>query len=185
MASSTAHHEPSHRSPSLTAWHPTLLSRPRHHRHHHHAQQHRTLLMRTAASTTAAAVCYPEMSPGKAIHIAGLTGGFRGTSSAQHGGCHCLPIVAAGLVADHESIPLLKGPVLWASMHLTSDVLRGKTMKQALKNRVTLLVGDLLQAAGVQSARKHITPAKQRASKRWAPGQGWTWKHPRHRDIFA
>ena len=75
MASSTAHHEPTHRSPSLTAWHQTLLSRPRHHRHHHHAQQHRTLLMRTAAATT---VCYPEMSPGKAIHIAGLTGGSEG-----------------------------------------------------------------------------------------------------------
>ena len=78
MASSTAHHEPTHRSPSLTAWHPTLLSRPRHHRHHHHVQQHRTSLMRTAAATAAAAVCYPEMSPGKAIHIAGLTGGSEG-----------------------------------------------------------------------------------------------------------
>ena len=31
--------------------------------------------MRTAAATT---VCYPEMSPGKAIHIAGLTGGSEG-----------------------------------------------------------------------------------------------------------
>ena len=98
---------------------------------------------------------------------------------ARSGSCN----VFKGLF--HSAIPLLKSPVLWASVHLTGDVLRGKTMKQALKNRIALLVGDLLQAAGVQSARKHITPAKQRASKRWAPEQGWTWKHPRHRDIFA
>ena len=75
MVFSTAHHKPTHRSASLTARHPTLLSRLRHHRHHHHAQQHWTSLMRTAAATAAAAVCYPEMSPGKAIPIAGLTGG--------------------------------------------------------------------------------------------------------------
>ena len=158
MASSTAIHEPTHRSPSLTAWHPTLLSRPRHHRHHHHAQQHRTSLMRTAAATAAAAVCYPEMSPGKAIHIAGLTGGSEGPHQpnmvavtarpcccwsgcwswvhhsiywrsvpARSGSCN----VFKGLF--HSAIPLLKDPVLRASVHLTGDVLRGKTMKQALK----------------------------------------------------
>ena len=77
MAFSTAHHEPTHRSPSLIALHLTLLSRSRHHCHHHHAQQHQISLMRTAAAA-AIAVCYPEMGPGKASHIAGLVGGSEG-----------------------------------------------------------------------------------------------------------
>ena len=64
---------------------------------------------------------------------------------ARSGSCN----VFKGLF--HSTIPLLKGPVLRASVHLTGDVLRGKTMKQALKNRVTLLVGDLLQASSQEA----------------------------------
>ena len=45
--------------------------------------------------------------------------------------------------------PSAKGLVLWASMHLARDVLRGNTMKQSLKNVIASLVGDLIQAAGV------------------------------------
>ena len=220
MAFSTAHREPTHRSPSLIAWHPTLLYRPRHHRHHHHAQQHRTSLMRTAAAATA--ICHPEIQKWALVRPATLrdllvgqrdlispmwwqrhwtrrkrlslpahcrcwSGGWSGVHHtirwcsvpARSWPCS----VFKGLF--HSAIPLLKGPVLWASVHLTGDVLRGKTMKQALKNRIALLVGNLLQAAGVQSARKHATPAKQCASKSSAPEQGQTWKRPRHRDIFA
>ena len=160
--------------------------------------------MRTAAAATAAAaVCYPEMSPGKAIPIAGLTGGSEGPHQPNMvavTACplsllawltimspseHILALVTSEVMVLQRlqrAIPFrhssAQGPVLWASVHLTGDVLRGKNMKQALKNCVTLLVGDLLQAAGIDSARKYITPAKHRASKRWALEQVWTWKHP-------
>ena len=210
MASSTAHHEPTHRSPSLTPWHPTLLSRPRHHRHHHHAQQHRTSLMRTAAATAAAAVCYPEMSPGKAIHIAGLTDGSGGPHQPNMVAVTARPLLLLAwllIMSPSQHIlalgtsevrvlqrlqraiqfrhPFAQRPCAAGQRAPNWRCAQRKDHETTLKNRVTLLVGDLLQAAGVQSARKHITSAKQRASKRWAPEQGWTWKHPRHRDIFA
>ena len=50
--------------------------------------------------------------------------------------------------------------MLWATAHLAGDVLREKTMKQALKNCVAPLVGDLIQAAGEQQARKHAALIK-------------------------
>ena len=83
------------------------------------------------------------------------------------------------------AIPLLKGPVLQASVCLAGNLLRGKTMKQALKNHVPPLVGDLMQAGGMQPARKCATQASQRASKRWVCTQGRTQKHSCYGDIFA
>ena len=74
---------------------------------------------------------------------------------------HGLGSVFKGLF--RSAIPLLKGPMLWAGVRLAGDVHIGKTMKQALKNRLAPLVGDLMQAAGVQPARKRTAPAK-----RWA-----------------
>ena len=50
------------------------------------------------------------------------------------------------------AIPLLKGRMLHAGMHLVSKMLSGKTMKQALKNWVTHLVGDLMQATSTEAA---------------------------------
>ena len=96
---------------------------------------------------------------------------------------HGLGSIFKGLF--HSAIPLLKGPVPQAGVRLAGNVLRGKTMKQALKNRVTLLVGDLVQVAGMQPARKHATLPKRWASKRRAPVRGRIWKCPRHGDIFA
>ena len=69
-------------------------------------------------------------------------------------------------------LPML--PVLRAGVHMASDVLRGKTMKQAFKNRVAPLVGDLVQAATAQPARKRATPPRRSLAKR-----------PRQGDIFA
>ena len=57
----------------------------------------------------------------------------------------------------HSAIPLLKGPVLRAVVRIASSVLRGKTMKQALKNRIAPLVGGLVQAATARPAKKHAT----------------------------
>ena len=190
MASSAAIHEPTHRSPSLTAWHPTLLSRPRHHRHHHHAQQHRTSLMRTAAATAAAAVCYPEMSPGKAIHIAGLTGGSEGPHQPNMVAVTARPllllvwllimspsqhILALGtsevrvLQRLQRAIPFrhpsAQRPCAAGQRAPNWRCAQRKDHETSPQNRVTLLVGDLLQAVGVQSARKHITPAKQRGQQ--------------------
>ena len=71
---------------------------------------------------------------------------------------HGLGSIFKGLF--RSAIPLLKGPVLRAGVHMTSDVLRGKTMKQALKNRVAPLVGDLMQAATARPARKCATPPR-------------------------
>ena len=52
----------------------------------------------------------------------------------------------------YTAIPLLKGRMLQAGMHLVSKMLSGKTMKQALKNWVTHLVGDLVQATSTEAA---------------------------------
>ena len=84
-----------------------------------------------------------------------------------------------------SAIPLLKGPVLRAGVRMASDVLRGKTMKQALKNCVAPLVGDLVQAATARPARKRATPPRRRPANRRAPPQGRTRKRPRQGDIFA
>ena len=107
MAFSTAHREPTHRSPSLSAWHLTLLSLLHHHRYHH-AQQHRTSLMRTAAAATAAAVvCYPEIDPAKPYTLRDLLlGGSEGPHQPHVVAVTACLFVAAGLVANHESITL-------------------------------------------------------------------------------
>ena len=84
-----------------------------------------------------------------------------------------------------SAIPLLKGPVLRDGVRMASDVLRGKTMKQALKNRVAPLVGDLVQAATPRPARKHATPSRRWPANRRAPSQGCTRKRPSQGDIFA
>ena len=60
------------------------------------------------------------------------------------------------------AIPLLKGHILQAGMHLVSKMLSGKTMKQALKNWVTHLVEDLMQGTSTEAApdQKHPSPTK-------------------------
>ena len=50
------------------------------------------------------------------------------------------------------AIPLLKGRMLQAGMHLVSKMLSGKIMKHALKNWVTQLVGDVMQATSTKAA---------------------------------
>ena len=64
-------------------------------------------------------------------------------AGAQYQRGHGLGSIFKGLF--RSAILLLKGPVLRAGVHMASDVLRGKTMKQALKNRVAPLVGDLVR----------------------------------------
>ena len=57
-------------------------------------------------------------------------------------------------------------------------------MKQALKNHITPLVDGLVQATGVQPARKSTTLAKRQARRRLEPVQMQTQKCPRHGDIL-
>ena len=97
---------------------------------------------------------------------------------------HGLGSVFKGLF--RTAIPLLKGPVLRAGARLAGDVLRGKNMKQALKNRVAPFVGDLMQAVGANNNnRKRRAPATKRR-KRAAPAQrSRPRKSARHSDIFA
>ena len=99
---------------------------------------------------------------------------------------HGLGSVFKGLF--RTAIPLLKGPVLRAGARLAGDVLRGKNMKQALKNRVAPFVGDLMQAVGAKNNnnnRKRRAPAPKRR-KRAAPApRGRPRKSARHSDIFA
>ena len=87
---------------------------------------------------------------------------------------------------SYTAIPFLKDPVLWAIMHIASDMLRGKNMKQALKNWVEALLGDLMQAVGVEPAapaRKRATHAKQ--CSKHPVMHPRTQKRPRQGDIFA
>ena len=104
-------------------------------------------------------------------------------AGAQYQGGHCLGSIFKGLFCS--AIPVLEGPVLRAGMRPAGDVLRGKTVKHDLKNRVTPLVGDLLQAAVARPARKRATPPRQRPTMRLAPPQGRIRKRPRQGGIFA
>ena len=72
------------------------------------------------------------------------------------------------------AIPLLKGPVMRAGVGLAGDMIRGRSMSQALRNRVRPLVGDVLHTAssrlagssagnGRRAPRKRRTTATKRA----------------------
>ena len=89
-------------------------------------------------------------------------------SGARYQRGHGLGSVFKGLW--RTAIPLLKGPVMRAGARLAGDVLRGKNMKQALKNRVAPFVGDLMQAMGARApAARTMTPVARRRNKRKAP----------------
>ena len=93
-------------------------------------------------------------------------------SGARYQRGHGLGSVFKGLW--RTAIPLLKGPVMRAGARLAGDVLRGKNMKQALKNRVAPFVGDLMQAVGARApaARSTTTAGRSpvaRRRKRKAP----------------
>ena len=90
------------------------------------------------------------------------------------------------------AIPLLKGPAVRAGIGLAGDVIRGKSMTQALKNRVAPFIGDVMKTAGAERSpsgrgRKTQKPAKRRASA----GRPVSTKkkkrrhHSNHGDIFS
>ena len=91
-------------------------------------------------------------------------------SGARYQRGHGLGSVFKGLW--RTAIPLLKGPVMRAGARLAGDVLRGKNMKQALKNRVAPFVGDLMQAVGAQAPAGRTMTGRSpvaRRRKRKAP----------------
>ena len=90
------------------------------------------------------------------------------------------------------AIPLLKGPVMRAGVGLAGDMIRGRSMSQALRNRVRPLVGDVLQTASSRlasgdggsrrSPRKRArTTSRKRAG---APKRRWQLPHAAT-DIFT
>lgn len=90
------------------------------------------------------------------------------------------------------AIPLLKGPVMKAGVGLAGDMIRGKTMSQALKNRVRPLVGEVLHTAGsrVAGSAPRRPPVKRRKKKRAGASAGGYNKRrrraaPASRDIFS
>ena len=91
------------------------------------------------------------------------------------------------------AIPLLKGPMMRAGVGLAGDMIRGRSMSQALRNRVRPLVGDVLHTAssrlgGSSASNARRSPRKRRTTT--TKRAGTTAKRRRRapaasRDIFT
>ena len=67
------------------------------------------------------------------------------------------------------AIPLLKGPTVRVSIGLAEDMLLGKSMTQALTNRVAPFIGGVMKAAGAEGGPGGGKRKPRRAAKRSSP----------------